>query len=287
MIFCLFSWDKESYFTSLSTMTVKKCISGFEPDLKRQALIGMLIGVLMGLGACAAPQVPPKAAFPPVSPKTFVTRLPTISFTIQVGAFSGIEQAARYADRLQAAGLDAYYFVDQDRLCKVRFERFETRAEAVTRATSLQSRGLIKEYYIIRPVAGGAEADIREALRRNIVSTAHRFIGTPYSWGGVSLQNGFDCSGLTMTVYRISGLELPRMALSQYRNGIPVSRDSLQRGDLVFFSTEDPGVISHVGIYTGKDRFIHAPGRGKQIRTASLSDSYFHKRYMGARRYFE
>jgi hypothetical protein len=263
-------------------MTIKRFMSDCGFDWQRPVLIGMLIGMLIGLGACAVPPVPS----PPI-PETITTRLPTISYTIQVGAFSGIEQAARYADRLQAAGLDAYYFVDKDRLCKVRFEKFETKAEAVARAVDLQARGLIDEFYIIRPAAGAAAADIRTTLRNNLVSTAHQFIGTPYDWGGTSFQSGFDCSGLTMTVYRLNGLELPRMALAQYQNGIPVTRDALQQGDLVFFSTEDPDAISHVGIYTGKDRFIHAPGRDKQICTASLSNSYFQKRYMGARRYFD
>ncbi|MFZ5569062.1 MAG: C40 family peptidase [Thermodesulfobacteriota bacterium] len=255
---------------------------------RRVFRLPVLIGMLIGLAACAAPSVPPTTTLPPpVPPKRIRPRLPTISYTIQVGAFSTIERAALYADRLQAAGLDAYYFVDEDRLCKVRFEKFPTKKEAEARALVLQARGLIDEFYIIQPSVGLATTAMSSTLRSNLVSTAHRFIGTPYSWGGTSVRSGFDCSGLTMTVYRLNGLELPRMALSQYRNGVPVDRDELRQGDLVFFDTDSSGGISHVGIYTGRDRFIHAPGRGKQIRIASLSNAYFQKRYRGARRYFD
>jgi cell wall-associated NlpC family hydrolase len=89
-----------------------------------------------------------------------------------------------------------------------------------------------------------------------------------------------------MTVYRLNGLDLPRTAASQFRVGTPVRRRSLQRGDLVFFETGRRGRISHVGIYSGEGRFIHAPGRGKRIGSASLSSTYFASRFAGARRYF-
>jgi cell wall-associated NlpC family hydrolase len=89
-----------------------------------------------------------------------------------------------------------------------------------------------------------------------------------------------------MTVYRLNGLELPRRAIAQYRTGEPVARQSLREGDLVFFATGRRGQVSHVGIYAGQGKFIHAPGRGKSIRTASLDNGYFRSRYKGARRYF-
>lgn len=252
----------------------------------RQRLILMLL--LIGLTACATPPTPaPKVVTPPPVKEPFQTSLPAIQFTIQVGAFSTIERAARYADKLQAAGLDAYYFVDTDNLCKVRFGKYESREEAHKIAVNLQARKLIQDFYIVQPSPSFQTEEQRSSLRKNLVDTAHRFIGTPYCWGGASLKSGFDCSGLTMTVYRLNGLQLPRVALSQYQNGTPVPRDALQNGDLLFFTTE-PGIdISHVGIYTGQDQFIHAPGRGKQIRIASLSDNYFKSRYKGARRYFD
>jgi cell wall-associated NlpC family hydrolase len=123
-------------------------------------------------------------------------------------------------------------------------------------------------------------------LGESIVQTARRFIGTAYRWGGTSPEEGFDCSGLTMTVYRLNGLDLPRNSREQFRAGKPVSRNALRAGDLVFFATDGTNRISHVGIYSGHGKFIHAPSRGNVIRTASLNNSYFAGRYQGARRYF-
>ena len=226
------------------------------------------------------PSAPPPSADPAASP------LPAIKFTIQVGAFSTGGRAARYADRMQSAGLDAYYFVDTDGLYKVRFERFDTKAAARNRAMALRSEGLITDFFIIRPGPAGKRTEIHERLRESLVETAQRFIGIPYRWGGASAGSGFDCSGLTMTVYRLNGLELPRNAFSQYRAGTPVARDALMPGDLVFFATGRTNRISHVGVFIGRGRFIHAPGRGKRIRTASLANGYFNPRYRGGRRYY-
>jgi hypothetical protein len=211
--------------------------------------------------------------------------LPAIAFTIQVGAFSTTERAARYADRLAAYGLDTYYFIDTDGLCKVRFDRFDTKELARERAVQLQARGVIEGFYIVRPGPSHGVGSSRSRLQEDLVHTARRFIGTPYRWGGASARYGFDCSGLTMTVYRLNGLELPRNSRAQFQAGRPISRNDLQPGDLVFFATGSRNRVSHVGLYSGSGRFIHAPGRGKTIRTASLSNDYFRNRYAGARRY--
>ena len=240
--------------------------------------------LVMGVVACAGRPSAPPAPLP--EPIGVAPSLPTIHFTIQVGAFSTSERAARYADRLETLGLDAYYFIDIDGLCKVRFQRFETHTEARHRALTLQSQGLIDDFFIVRPQAQGPPDDQRAALRRSIVRTAHRFIGTPYHWGGTSPQTGFDCSGLTMTVYRLNGLELERSSRAQFHSGSQVPIDELQPGDLVFFATGRSGRVSHVGIYNGRGVFVHAPGRGKRIRIAALSERYFKTRYVGARRYF-
>jgi hypothetical protein len=231
------------------------------------------------------PTEPPSMAVPAPQPP-LSSALPAIRFTIQVGAFSTSDRAARLAARLQAAGVDAYCFVDDDQLYKVRFERFDSREAAWKRAMELQSRELIGTFYIVHPNPATDDVDPKFALRKRIVQTARRFIGVPYHWGGVSRVDGFDCSGLTMTVYRLNGLELPRSAYAQYRAGTPVNRDALEPGDLVFFVTNRSRRVSHVGIYSGRNRFVHAPGRGKRIRSSSLSNRYFKRRYKGARRYF-
>jgi hypothetical protein len=247
------------------------------------------MSAMLCVAACTSPTAMvgrPEAVSHPAEPIALELQLSKIAFTIQVGAFSTTERAARYSLRLQQLGLDSFYFVDTDGLFKVRIERFTNHETARRRALELQTLGWIDDFYIIRPVSRQRQIDPRLSLQMKIVQTAHRFIGISYRWGGESADGGFDCSGLTMTVYRLNGLELPRNSISQFKYGKPVPKDALQKGDLVFFATNGGRRISHVGIYTGGSRFIHAPGRGKQIRTSSLSNGYFGARYMGARRYF-
>jgi len=107
----------------------------------------------------------------------------------------------------------------------------------------------------------------------------------PYLWGGTSVETGFDCSGLTMTVYQLNGIDLPRTSGEQFGTGAEVDEKDLRRGDLVFFATGKSGKVSHVGVYIGDGRFIHAPGRGKKIRSDVLANNYYRKRYLGARNY--
>ena len=253
-----------------------------------------LTAVVFCLAACVTsnPLPPPEepredaAQQPQPAPAPLHSDLPSIAFTIQVGAFSTTGSAAALAQVLEKQGLDAYYFIDDDGLCKVRLERFETKASAFDRAMELQSQGRIGGFYIVQPGTFHPQENPQDELRRSIVQSAHRFVGTAYRWGGESAGRGFDCSGLTQTVYRLNGLDLPRNSRSQFRAGTPVPRQALRMGDLVFFSTTRRNRVSHVGVYTGQGKFIHAPGRGKRIRTSSLDNRYFRRRYIGARRYF-
>jgi len=117
--------------------------------------------------------------------------------------------------------------------------------------------------------------------KQAVTSTALRYIGAPYLWAGTGI-GGFDCSGLIYRVFQKLHRDVPRTADAQYFAGSPVSRDALQPGDLVFFSTYTAGV-SHVGIYIGNDRFVHASPRFG-VSIARLSNCYFVNRYVGARR---
>jgi cell wall-associated NlpC family hydrolase len=108
----------------------------------------------------------------------------------------------------------------------------------------------------------------------DIVSTAQRFMGTPYLWGG-STPFGIDCSGLTQLVYRLHGMELRRDAWMQAEDTRfrPVEREELTAGDLVFFARESgTRRISHVGIAMGNGEFIHARGSGEGVRINKISD---------------
>jgi hypothetical protein len=244
----------------------------------------LLLCVILFITSCGRHAKAPMAT-PGVPGRELSTKLREIQFTIQVGAFSTSARAAAYAHQLQNAGLDAFYFIDADYLYKVRLERFDTQEAALERALDLKTWGLIDDFFIVHPRLDKALL-YPSMLRESIVQTARRFIGTSYRWGGTSPEEGFDCSGLTMTVYRLNGLDLPRNSWDQFRAGRPVPRKALKAGDLVFFATSGTNRISHVGIYIGHGKFIHAPSQGKAVRTESLNNSYFVIRYQGARCYF-
>ena len=114
--------------------------------------------------------------------------------------------------------------------------------------------------------------------------SAFSLTGTKYKWGGSSPETGFDCSGFVRYVFQqAANLTLPHgaRALSQLGQKIPL--DQLRPGDLVFFNTLK-SAFSHVGIYVGDGRFIHAPSSGGSIHVVSMTDNYWSKRFNGARR---
>jgi cell wall-associated NlpC family hydrolase len=125
----------------------------------------------------------------------------------------------------------------------------------------------------------------RDAAAGTVV-TAMNFLGVGYRRGGNSAEQGFDCSGFTRHVFEVSlGLQLPRRADEQAHapDLRRVSRQELQPGDLVFFNTLGR-TFSHVGIYVGEGRFIHAQRSGARVRVESMDSPYWRKRYTGARR---
>lgn len=214
--------------------------------------------------------------------------LQKMGYSIQVGAFVSLDNAVRLEQRLEARGIDAYYFRHETGLYKVRFGNYATYQPARSKAERLQSQGLIDKFFIVYP-EDYAAARIKQSgkgdLRSELVKTAKRFIGIPYRWGGTTAENGFDCSGLTMVSYRLNGLNLPRVSRNQFKAGRWVSKAKLRQGDLVFFATKGGTRITHVGMYVGSGNFIHAPRTGKDVRIEKLSNSFFAKTYMGGRTY--
>lgn len=126
-----------------------------------------------------------------------------------------------------------------------------------------------------------ASAERLVAVELQLTKTALRYLGVPYSWGGESFS-GVDCSGFVQAVFRHNGIELPRTADAQFEVGRHVAYGRLQPGDLVFFQTYAEGA-SHVGIYLGGGRFVHASA-SDGVRVDSLSEDYYSSRYIGARR---
>ena len=119
---------------------------------------------------------------------------------------------------------------------------------------------------------------------QSAVNVAAQFLGVPYVWGGTS-PAGFDCSGLMQYVYKQLGYSINRVAEDQMKNGIPVSREDLQPGDLVgFYSSPGSGYISHVGMYVGNGIMIHAPHTGDVVKYTSIDGSYYSSRFAGGRR---
>jgi cell wall-associated NlpC family hydrolase len=131
-----------------------------------------------------------------------------------------------------------------------------------------------------RSFAGGVLARTSK-MATQLTRSALKFLGVPYVFGGTT-SNGFDCSGYVQHVFAMLGINLPRTADAQYDVGHRI-RGGMKPGDLVFFQTYTYGV-SHVGIYIGNGKFVHASS-SHGVMVSSLSDSYWHARYVGAKRY--
>ena len=147
----------------------------------------------------------------------------------------------------------------------------------------LQERGLLR---------GAMQAEAQQIVRQvrdtasDMVLSAMNFLGVPYRRGGSSPEQGFDCSGFTRHIFEASlGLVLPHRADEQARLAglLSVAKDELKPGDLVFFNTMRRA-FSHVGIYVGEGKFIHAPRTGGAVRVEDMRQAYWAKRFNGARR---
>lgn len=135
-----------------------------------------------------------------------------------------------------------------------------------------------------RPAGGNATVSHdAPILGSEAVLRAVALVGVPYRWGGSEPSTGLDCSGLVHHVFGQIGLATPRDTHGLSRAGATVPRKSLQPGDLVFFNTLRRA-YSHVGIYLGNGRFVHAPSAGSSVRIESMNTSYWRQRYNGARR---
>jgi cell wall-associated NlpC family hydrolase len=250
--------------------------------------------------------------------------LSRIGYAIQMGAFAEVKNAERFTATLQKKGIEAFYFRKDNGVYAVRFGDFPSKEKARVVAQRLVADRLIDSFYIappnevvfakpqppawkrppadeIRPVVPQtgkpkpvdkperpqpkpASRDDRD-MGSIAARTAERFVGIPYRWGGENVVDGMDCSGFVRAVYNLCGLNIPRTSRDQFKAGEAVAKDDLRDGDLVFFGASAES-INHVGIYVGNNRFVHAPRRGEEIRVTSVEESYFEKRFVGARRYF-
>jgi murein DD-endopeptidase len=135
------------------------------------------------------------------------------------------------------------------------------------------------------PVAREARST---GLGDTLAREARAQLGVPYRWGGRDPEHGFDCSGLVAWVHAREGIAVPRTAADQFAAAEKVDERELRPGDLVFFRLQSRrGDVSHVGIYTGQRKFVHAPQTGRDVSEASLDDPYYRERFAGAGRFHE
>jgi len=128
-----------------------------------------------------------------------------------------------------------------------------------------------------------AVADIMPRIAGGVCDLASQFLGTPYRWGGTT-PNAFDCSGFVRYCYAKLGVWLPRTARQQYKTGLKVAGSALKAGDLIFFDMMK-GYVSHVGMYLGDRRFIHASNPRTGVRIDRIDSPKYRKHIVGARRY--
>lgn len=155
----------------------------------------------------------------------------------------------------------------------------------------LEATGIVDKATLIKintassQTASTSRGDARPELGSDVVDYAKKFLGTPYRWGASSGKS-FDCSGFTLYIYKHFGITLGHGADDQFATGAKVSKSELQLGDAVFFTTYKKGA-SHVGIYVGNNKFIHASSSGGEVIITDLSTPYYSSRYLGARRFIK
>lgn len=152
-------------------------------------------------------------------------------------------------------------------------------------ANGLDATGIVDKATLLKlnTTSTSKAANRGSAFGRNIVSYAKEFLGAPYRWGA-SNGKSFDCSGYVMYIFKKFDIKLGHGADDQFSEGEKVAKEDLQLGDAVFFTTYKKGA-SHVGIYIGEDKFIHASSSGGEVIITDLNSSYYKARYLGARRY--
>jgi cell wall-associated NlpC family hydrolase len=132
--------------------------------------------------------------------------------------------------------------------------------------------------------SGGSGGSVSSNLTgEQVVAFAKKFLGVPYKWGGTT-PAGFDCSGFVYYVYNSLGYKLSRMIVEMNKQGVYVPKSELQPGDVIIFQNTYASGLSHVGIYVGDGKFIHAPNSRSVVSFADLNSDYYTSHYYSARR---
>jgi len=217
-------------------------------------------------------------------------------YAVRFGDFPSKDKARAVANRLVADRLiDSYYIAPPNEIVfskpqgpgwqKAPPEEIKAPPESKRPVKSKPAESDVKPQHKA-PARNSKDTKDTRDMGAIAARTAERFVGIPYRWGGENVVDGMDCSGFVRAVYNLCGLSIPRTSRDQYKAGEPVIKEDLRDGDLVFFGSSEEN-INHVGIYVGGSRFVHAPKRGEEIRATSVDESYFEKRFVGGRRYFQ
>lgn len=223
------------------------------------------------------------------------SEIKAVGYTIQAGAFRELARAERFTEKLRGLKLEAAYFKKENGFFAVVFGNFSKWEAAAQNAKRLKGERLIDEYYVIKPrqmshpftnfSSASAHYKPYDAERGRLAArTAERFTGIQYKYGGNNVAEGLDCSAFVKSVYYLIGVNIPRTSQEQFNTGLEIDKNELKEGDLLFFG-KGGKQISHVGMYIGDGRFIHAPRRGEPIQTTAVDDEKYVQKYVGSRRY--
>jgi len=182
--------------------------------------------------------------------------------------------------RAQKPRQPTYYVVQKGDTLSEIGQRFGTTAQALAAMNGIGVNSILRVGKQLR-VPSGSSPGV-SAIADDLVDTALRYRGVRYRWGGMT-SRGMDCSGLVARVLNLHGIDAPHNSRELYKLGVPVSKSALEPGDLVFFNTTGRG-ISHVGMYIGEGKFVHASSRRGQVRVDDVTQGYYDQKYVGARR---
>lgn len=142
--------------------------------------------------------------------------------------------------------------------------------------------GYVHKNYII--IYTEKEYNNKNLIADNLTDFALGFVGNKYVYGGNNLNTGVDCSGYVQAIYKEYGVTLNRVSSDQYRQGTPVNKNELKKGDLLFFRYYNSKNISHTGIYLGDNKMVHASSARKSVVVSNINSQYYIDNYVGAKR---
>lgn len=164
--------------------------------------------------------------------------------------------------------------LNHEKCTKARFPDIKISNLNIIQDTLIKTSPLLEK----KPVK--ADKDIKK--RSLLITLANKFLYTPYRWGGTG-PGGFDCTGFVYFLYKSIGIPIPRTIESMYQKGSQVGKQNLSPGDILYFVNTFRRGLSHVGVYLGGNKFIHASSHGRGVRIDSIDSSYFIRRFFSAK----